>query len=791
MSASCRHVLALPECPHWGVFIVSVLATNLGFPRIGAQRELKKSLESYWRGESSRDVLFAAAAQLRERHWRLQYAAAIDHIPSNDFSLYDHILDLSCMLGCVPERYGWQGGEIDLDLYFAMARGRQDVTAMEMSKWFDTNYHYLVPEFSAEQNFELSSSKLFDEYSQAKALGIQTRPVLVGPLTYMTLGKKRADANYCRSSLIPKAVPVYIEALRRLQMLGAEWVQIDEPALVLDLRPEYREACIAAYREIAAAVPDLKVLLTTYFDGLRDNTDLALSLPVAGVHLDLCRGIGQANTHANKPDDILASAVQKAGDKVLSLGVVDGRNIWKNDLGVSLSRIERAISQLGKDKVFVAPSCSLLHTPVDLAAETDLDPSIAHWLAFATQKLGEIATIARGANRGRDAVEEELDASDAVRRHRTGSSDIHNQEVKRRLSNITAEMKQRRSAYSERHKLQSERFKLPLLPTTTIGSFPQTTAIRHARAAFKSGEIDAAQYQQAMQKEIRTVVEYQHRVGLDVLVHGEAERNDMVEYFGEQLSGFAFTHNGWVQSYGSRCVKPPIIFGDVARPKPMTVEWASYAQSLTRKIMKGMLTGPITILQWSFVRDDQPRSVTSRQIALAIRDEVADLERAGICMIQIDEAALREGLPLRRVDWQAYLDSAVEDFRIASCTVADETQIHTHMCYSEFNDIMPAIAEMDADVISIETSRSQMELLSAFVDFRYPNELGPGVYDIHSPRVPTVEEMAVLLRKARQVLSAEQLWVNPDCGLKTRGWPEAELALVNMVEAARQVRSEL
>jgi len=773
---------------------VSILATNLGFPRIGSQRELKKALESYWKGQSTREALLASAAQLRERHWKLQQAAGLNHIPSNDFSLYDHILDLSCMLGCVPERYGWQGGEIDLDLYFALARGRQgegtDVTAMEMSKWFDTNYHYLVPEFSADPTFKLSSNKLFEEYSQARALGIQTRPVLVGPLTYVTLGKKRAGANYSRSMLIPKLVPVYIEALRKLQSLGAEWVQIDEPALALDVRDEYRAACSTAYRDIANAVPGLNMLLATYFDGLRDNTDLAFSLPVAGVHLDLCRGPGQANTQANKVDDILATALAQAGDKYLSLGVVDGRNVWKNDVGGSLARIERAVAKLGNDKVMVAPSCSLLHTPVDVAEEKQLDATIAHWLAFATQKLGEIATLAKGVNRGRESIEDELNASDAVRRHRETSTRIHDPKVHRRLSSLTAEMKQRHSGYSERRKVQVERFKLPSLPTTTIGSFPQTAEIRQARAAFKSGALDADRYKLAMQEEIRRVVDYQHRVGLDVLVHGEAERNDMVEYFGEQLDGFTFTGNGWVQSYGSRCVKPPIIFGDVSRPKPMTVEWASYAQSLTNKIMKGMLTGPITILQWSFVRDDQPRSVTSRQIALAIRDEVADLERAGIEMIQIDEAALREGLPLRRADWQTYLDNAVEDFRIASCTVADQTQIHTHMCYSEFNDIMPAIAAMDADVISIETSRSQMELLGAFVDFRYPNEIGPGVYDIHSPRVPTVEEMVALLKKARQVLSADQLWVNPDCGLKTRGWPEVEQALINMVAAARQMRKE-
>jgi 5-methyltetrahydropteroyltriglutamate--homocysteine methyltransferase len=778
-----------------GELIVSVRATNLGFPRIGLQRELKKALESYWKGQSSREALLAAGTQLRERHWKLQLQAGLDHIPCNDFSFYDHILDLSCMLGCVPERYGWQGGPIDLDLYFAMARGRQsggkDATAMEMSKWFDTNYHFLVPEFGAEQTFELSSTKIFDEYAEARALGIATRPVLVGPLTYVSIGKKRAGASYSRSTLIPKLVPVYIDALRKLQSLGAEWVQIDEPALVLDLREEYRAACSAAYRDIAAAVPGLKIMLTTYFDGLRDNTDLAFSLPVAGVHLDLCRGPGQANTLANNANQILETALSKAGDKHLSLGVVDGRNVWKNDLSRSLELIERAVARLGGDKVLVAPSCSLLHTPVDLASEQQLDPNIASWLAFATQKLGEIATLARGANCSRDAIEDALSVSDAVRRHRATSSQIHNPDVRKRLASINPEMKKRRSAYGERRKLQAERFKLPALPTTTIGSFPQTVEIRQARAAFKSGQLSADVYKQAMQKEIRTVVDYQHRVGLDVLVHGEAERNDMVEYFGEQLDGFAFTSNGWVQSYGSRCVKPPIIYGDVSRPEPMTVQWATYAQSLTEKVMKGMLTGPITILQWSFARDDQPRSVTSRQIALSIRDEVADLERAGIAMIQIDEAALREGLPLRRVDWQAYLDNAVEDFRIASCTVQDQTQIHTHMCYSEFNDILPAIAAMDADVISIETSRSQMELLGAFADFRYPNEIGPGVYDIHSPRVPTVDEMTALLRKAQLVLSREQLWVNPDCGLKTRGWSEVEQALINMVAAARQIRQEL
>jgi 5-methyltetrahydropteroyltriglutamate--homocysteine methyltransferase len=774
---------------------VSVLASNLGFPRIGVNRELKKALEAFWKGASTQEALLRVGAQLRERHWKLQQAAGVAHIPSNDFSFYDQVLDLSCMLGCIPERYGWSGGAIDLDTYFAMARGRQsgdaDVTAMEMSKWFDTNYHYLVPEFEAQPSFKLSSTKLFDEYEEAKRLGIETRPVLIGPLTYARIGKKREGAAYSRSELIPQLVPVYIEALRKLHALGAQWVQIDEPALVLDLPESYRKACLDAYAAIAQAVPALKILLTTYFDSLRDNASLAYSLPVAGIHIDLCRGAGQANTTSNDADRILAEALANIGDRYLSLGIVDGRNVWKNDLQASLERIESAVNALGQEKVFVAPSCSLLHTPVDLQAETKLDPNIRDWLAFATQKLDEVAVLARGATHGRAAIAAELKASAESRAHRTASPLVRNAAVQERLDSLTADMLRRPSTYEARRKAQGTRFKLPLFPTTTIGSFPQTTDIRKARAAFKGGQIDEATYRAAMQAEIRDAVDRQHRLGLDVLVHGEAERNDMVEYFGEQLSGFAFTQQGWVQSYGSRCVKPPIIIGDVSRPKPMTVEWTRYAQSLTSKPMKGMLTGPITILQWSFVRDDQPRAMTSRQIALAIRDEVADLERAGIAMIQIDEAALREGLPLRRADWQAYLDKAVEDFRIASCAVADATQVHTHMCYSEFNDIMPAIAAMDADVISIETSRSQMELLNAFVDFRYPNEIGPGVYDIHSPRVPSVDEMKALLDKAASVLTPEQIWVNPDCGLKTRAWPEVEQALEHMVAAAQWARHAL
>lgn len=769
-----------------------VLATNLGFPRIGANRELKKAVESYWKGRASKDELIAAGKELRVRHWALQKEAGLDHIPSNDFSFYDQVLDMSCTLGCVPARYNWKGGNIDLDTYFAMARGAQtetlDVTAMEMSKWFDTNYHFMVPEFEQDQAFKLSSSKIFDEFEEAKALGITTRPVIIGPITYVSLGKAKYE-GFKPADVLEKLLPVYEDILQKLDALGAEWVQIDEPVFVTDVCDGVREAAAHVYERLSAA-SGLKILVATYFDSLRDNADTVYTLPVEGVHIDLCRGAGQANTSANIAAKLLDEALSKAGDKILSLGIVDGRNIWKNDLGNSLALIEKAVVARGSDKVFVAPSSSLLHTPVDLAAEDKLDGAIKNWMAFATQKLDEIAVLAKGANEGRDAIAAELAASEAVQEDRRTSSRIHNQAVKDRVAAITPEMKKRNSPFAARQKVQREVLGLPLFPTTSIGSFPQTADIRKARAAFKKGDINEAQYKEAMQKEIQTVVQYQHDVDIDVLVHGEPERNDMVEYFGEQLDGYAFTKNGWVQSYGSRCVKPPVIYGDVSRPNPMTVEWSKYAQSLTDKVMKGMLTGPITILQWSFVRDDQPRKDTSRQIALAIRDEVADLEKAGIKIIQIDEAAIREGLPLRRDDWKAYLDNAVEDFRIASCTVSDETQIHTHMCYSEFNDIIASIGDMDADVISIETSRSQMELLDAFVEYKYPNEIGPGVYDIHSPRIPSTDEMVALLSKAEKVLDPQQIWVNPDCGLKTRGWPEVEPALKNMVAAAKAMREK-
>ena len=769
-----------------------VLATNLGFPRIGPNRELKKAVEAYWKGNSTQEDLLKAGAAIRAQNWKLQKDAGLDHIPSNDFSFYDQVLDMTCTLGLVPPRYKWKGGAVDLDLYFAMARGRQqdgiDVTAMEMTKWFDTNYHYLVPEFEENMEPKLSSAKIFDEFEEAKKHGVKTRPVIIGPVTYISRGHAKFE-GFKKAEWVRKILPVYEEILKKLAAAGAEWVQIDEPVAVLDICDITKGNLQHVYERLSKC--GVKIMLATYFDGLRGNADTVFGLPVDGVHVDLCRGPGQANTGMNDFGKILDESITKAGNKILSLGIVDGRNIWRNDLSASLTAIEKAVAKLGKDKVFVAGSSSLIHTPVDLANETALDAEVKNWMAFATQKVAEIVTLAKGANKGRDAIKAELSASDQAQDSRKASKRIHNDAVKKRVAAITPEMKKRKSPFKERQKIQHAALNLPKFPTTSIGSFPQTENIRKARADFKAGRIDEAAYKKAMRDEIKLVVDYQHKVDIDVLVHGEPERNDMVEYFGEQMDGFTFTKNGWVQSYGSRCVKPPVIFGDVSRPKAMTVEWSKYAQSLTDKVMKGMLTGPITILQWSFVRDDQPRAATSRQIALAIRDEVADLEKAGIRMIQIDEAAIREGLPLRKTDWKAYLDNAVEDFRIASSAVDDKTQIHTHMCYSNFNDIIESVAAMDADVISIETSRSQMKLLDSFVAFKYPNEIGPGVYDIHSPRVPSIEEMTTLLEKAAKVIDAGQIWVNPDCGLKTRGWKEVEPALKNMVEAAKQMRKKI
>jgi len=756
-----------------------VLALTPGFPRIGAKRDLKKATESYWKGEISRDELMRVGKELRLRHWKLQKEAGITYVPVNDFSFYDHILDAACLLGCIPDRYDLN----DPDLYFSMARGSQkqgrDVIAMEMTKWFDTNYHYIVPELKKGQTFKLSTTKIFDEAQEAIDAGFAPLPVLIGPISFLMLAKKDTDFTDCRCTLVPGIVAAYAEICKKLVAMGLSWIQLDEPCLTLDLEDRYKAAYKSAYQLLKAAVPDIHIYVPTYFEGLRDNLDLAFSLPVEAIGVDLVRA----------PDQ-LEPCIRKAKEtgKYLALGLVDGRNIWKNDLSDSLAKLEKARAALGDEKVSVSSSCSLLHTPIDLAYEVKLDAEVKSWMAYAVQKLHEIATLQKGATQGRSAIAAELAESDRIAQSRKTSKRIHNDAVQKRMAAITPEMAKRKNPFATRRPLQQADLKLPPFPTTTIGSFPQTADIRNARAAFKRGELDEAGYKAEMKKDIESVVRYQEETGLDVLVHGEAERNDMVEYFGEQLDGFAFSQNGWVQSYGSRYVKPPIIYGDVSRPKPMTVEWSAYAQSLTDLPMKGMLTGPITILCWSFVRNDQSREKTAKQIALAIRDEVVDLEKAGIRVIQIDEPALREGLPLRESNWPAYLTWAVEAFRLSASGVKDTTQIHTHMCYAEFNDIIDSIGALDADVISIETSRSQMELLDAFGEYKYPNEIGPGVYDIHSPRIPSVAEMVALLEKAAKVIPADQLWVNPDCGLKTRGWAEVKPALQNMVAAAKELR---
>jgi 5-methyltetrahydropteroyltriglutamate--homocysteine methyltransferase len=771
-----------------------VFSANLGFPRIGPRRELKTATEAYWAGKISQGDLIESAAALRAATWARQKALGLDIIPSNDFSFYDQVLDTSVMLGAIPGRYRVLGAMDSLDVYFAMARGTRtapddahcahghgkggDVPALEMTKWFDTNYHYMVPEVGPNQAFALSSLKAVKEFSEARALGYHSRPVILGPVTWLLLAKS-TQPDFQPLILLDRLLPVYVELLGKLQNAGADWVQIDEPALVLDLHDEARAAFDMAYRHFADKLTGLKLMLTTYFGALDDNLDTALGLPVAGLHLDLARAPGQL-------DAVLAGA---RAEQLLSLGVIDGRNIWKADLTAILDRLEPVARS--RRRLLVAPSCSLLHTPIDLGLETKLEPAVKSWLAFAVQKVEELALLAKALNDGRGAVAYPLAANrDAIATRRT-SPLTHDTAVRSRLGGVDQGWAERSTPFAERILRQQKMLGLPPLPTTTIGSFPQTAGVRRARSGFGRGELDAAGYDRFLREETERAVRWQEEIGIDVLVHGEFERNDMVQYFGEQLSGFAFTRAGWVQSYGSRCVRPPIIYGDVARPEPMTVEWWRYAQGLTDKPMKGMLTGPVTILQWSFVRDDQPRRDTCRQIALAIREEVVDLEAAGAKIIQIDEAALREGLPLRRAEWQAYLDWAVEAFRISASGVRAETQIHTHMCYSEFNDIIAAIGAMDADVISIETARSNMELLEAFATYHYPNQIGPGVYDIHSPRVPTTGEMEQLLIKAGERLAAGQLWVNPDCGLKTRRWEDVRPALVNMVEAALSMRAAL
>jgi 5-methyltetrahydropteroyltriglutamate--homocysteine methyltransferase len=758
------HASALAHAPStlgYAMSSSSLRIATLGVPRIGPRRELKFALESYWSRKGGGDDLLRTAADLRAASWRKQQTLGITEIPSNDFSLYDHVLDTSVMVGAIPEPYGWRSGAVSLETYFAMARGTADehthehghshahehhgdgIAAQEMTKWFDTNYHYMVPELSRSQTFALAYDKPIAEYRDAKALGIATRPVLLGPVTYLKLAKTRDGSDPL--ALLPALTEIYAEVLRWLSAEGAEWVQIDEPCLVLDLDGATQAAFADAYRQLSQAVPGIKLMLTTYFGGLGNNLDLGLSLPVAGLHLDLVRAPEQ-----------LDEVVRKAPSELtLSFGVIDGRNIWRGDFTALLDRLEPVVTRRGTDRVMLAPSCSLMHVPIDLDAETELDDELRSWLAFGDQKMTELAILGRALGSGRASVAAELSAASAAFERRRRSPRVHGAEIAARLARIVPDMLTRKSPASTRLAAQHARLALPDYPTTTIGSFPQTKEVREARAAYVKGAIGEDAYNAFLRDSTLGAIRWQEEIGLDVLVHGEFERNDMVQYFGERLAGFAFTKHAWVQSYGSRCVRPPILYGDVSRPAPMTVEWWRYAQSVTERPVKAMLTGPVTILNWSFVRDDIPRSESCRQIALAIRDEVLDLEAAGAKMIQIDEAALREGLPLRKADWADYLAWAVECFHIASSGVRDETQIHTHMCYSEFNDIIASIAAMDADVISIETSRSKMELLDAFADFHYPAEIGPDVYDIHSPRVPSADEMADLLVRASARLSPD------------------------------------
>ncbi|MGC1854598.1 MAG: 5-methyltetrahydropteroyltriglutamate--homocysteine S-methyltransferase [Candidatus Aquirickettsiella sp.] len=751
----------------------------LGLPRIGAHREMKKAVERYWRKEISLDELQQIGQQIEDINWHMQTEARLDFITVGDFSWYDHVLDHSALLGVIPERFRNTHKKVDLNTIFCMARGQapdtKETTACEMTKWFNTNYHYIVPEFNPNQSFELNTDYLFASIDRAIAKAYRVKPVLLGPLSYLWLGKTKPEFD--KLSLLDNLLPIYNQIFAEFRVRKIEWMQIDEPILVLDLPENWQQAYLKTYQQLN--FNQVKCLLATYFGSISDQLSIIKQLPIKGLHIDCCTA----------PKQLPNCLEQFSKDKILSLGMINGRNIWRADLNEILT-ILRPISDVYGDKLWIGSSCSLLHTPVDLDNEIKLDSEIKTWLAFAKQKLAEISLLSRALNSNEQTIKDLLHENQIALQTRKTSQRIHNSLVQNRIKSITDDLAKRNTDYTSRAKQQKSSLQLPLLPTTTIGSFPQTTDIRKIRQEYKSGKMSHETYQQKIKQQIADVIAQQEALDLDVLVHGEAERNDMVEYFGELLNGFAFTKNGWVQSYGSRCVKPPIIYGDVSRPQAMTVEWSAYSQSLSKRPVKGMLTGPVTILAWSFVRDDQSHQATALQIALALRDEVIDLEKAGIHIIQIDEPAFRETLPLRRKDWQNYLDWAVFSFRIASCGVKDSTQIHTHMCYSEFNDVIAAIAALDADVITLESSRSKMELLQAFEDFSYPNEIGPGIYDIHSPRIPAQDEMVEQLQHALRYIPIERLWVNPDCGLKTRNWPEVTKALRHMVGAAKLLRED-
>ena len=748
-----------------------------GYPRVGAKRELKFAVEAFWKGNISESELNQVARDIRQQNWATQIAAGVDLLPVGDFSFYDHVLDTVCALGAIPSRFGFDAASLTLTQYFELARGNATQVAMEMTKWFDTNYHYIVPEWHKDTQFKANAANLIAQIKEAKATGHDIKPTLLGPISLLWLGKEK-DTNLNRLELLSHLLPEYQKLLRELANAGVDWIQIDEPILAVDIAQEWVDAFVPTYQELA--ITGTRIIIGTYFASVAEYLNLLKTLPVNGVHIDCVRAPEQLAEFANAWPE----------NKVLSVGLIDGRNVWRANLRETIDLLAPIATQLGNN-LWIAPSCSLLHCPQDLNAEEKLNPEIKNWLAFAAQKLQELGIIKQALVHGKDTVQQALVDSDTAAASRRTSKLIHNDQVAARVANLRAHADRRHSPFAQRIEKQQAWMNLPLLPTTTIGSFPQTQEIRQARAAFKKGELSKTDYEAAMKKNIAYCVQQQEQLDIDVLVHGEAERNDMVEYFGEQLDGYCFTQFGWVQSYGSRCVKPPIIYGDVSRPQPMTVTWSAYAQSLTKRPMKGMLTGPVTMMKWSFVRNDVPLSLVCKQIALALNDEVLDLEKAGIRVIQIDEPAIREALPLKRVLWDEYLSWACESFRLTSTDADDSTQIHTHMCYSEFNDILPAIASMDADVITIETSRSDMELLDAFVKFKYPNDIGPGVYDIHSPRVPTEAEVEHLLRKALNVINQRRLWVNPDCGLKTRGWAETSAALEIMVKVTKKLRAEL
>lgn len=748
-----------------------------GYPRVGAKRELKFAVEAFWNGNISESELSQVAKDIRQQNWATQIAAGVDLLPVGDFSFYDHVLDTVCALGAIPSRFGFDAASLTLTQYFELARGNATQVAMEMTKWFDTNYHYIVPEWHKDTQFKANAANLIAQIKEANATGHDIKPTLLGPISLLWLGKEK-DTNLNRLELLSHLLPEYQKLLRELANAGVDWIQIDEPILAVDIAQEWVDAFVPTYQELA--ITGTRIIIGTYFASVAEYLNLLKTLPVNGVHIDCIRAPEQLAEFANAWPE----------NKVLSVGMIDGRNVWRANLRETIDLLAPIATQLGNN-LWIAPSCSLLHCPQDLNAEEKLNPEIKNWLAFAAQKLQELGIIKQALVHGKDTVQQALVDSDTAAASRRTSKLIHNDQVAARVANLRAHADQRHSPFAQRIEKQQAWMNLPLLPTTTIGSFPQTQEIRQARAAFKKGELSKTDYEAAMKKNIAYCVQQQEQLDIDVLVHGEAERNDMVEYFGEQLDGYCFTQFGWVQSYGSRCVKPPIIYGDVSRPQPMTVTWSAYAQSLTKRPMKGMLTGPVTMMKWSFVRNDVPLSLVCKQIALALNDEVLDLEKAGIRVIQIDEPAIREALPLKRVLWDEYLSWACESFRLTSTDADDSTQIHTHMCYSEFNDILPAIASMDADVITIETSRSDMELLDAFVKFKYPNDIGPGVYDIHSPRVPTEAEVEHLLRKALNVINQRRLWVNPDCGLKTRGWAETSAALEIMVKVTKKLRAEL